>query len=223
MSETTVLIVDDQEMVRAGLRMIIDAQGDLRVVGEASEGTEAIEAVARLRPDVVLMDIRMPGIDGIEATKRIMGKSDNRPKVIVLTTFDLDEYVVEAIRAGASGFLLKDAPPSLLTDGIRVVARGDALLSPSVTRRLINRYIGTDIHLGSEVSRAIGTLTEREREVLEAMAAGLSNEEIAERLYIGETTVKTHVSNVLAKLHLRDRIQAVVFAYESGIVRPGAS
>ncbi len=218
------LLADDQAMVRTGLRMILDAQPDLAVVGEAAEGRQAVEEAHRLRPDAVLMDIRMPGMDGVEATRCLAGPGVEDPlRVLVLTTFDLDEYVVEALRAGASGFLLKDAPAEVLLDGIRVVARGDALLAPPVTRRLIDRFVASYPRPDPRVDEELATLTDREREVLVLVARGLSNEEIARQLYLSDSTVKTHVSNVLAKLHLRDRVQVVVLAYEAGIVRPGSA
>lgn len=218
-----VLLVDDQALVRTGLRMIIDAHDDLRVVGEAADGRAGVAEARRVRPDVALMDVRMPVMDGIEATRALLQLGEEHPKVIVLTTFDLDEHVVDALEAGASGFLLKDAPAEMLVEGIRVVARGDALLAPSVTKRLLHRYVGSRPRLGAEATARLASLTAREREVLELVAAGLSNDEIAEALFIGDTTVKTHVSRVLTKLQLRDRVQAVVFAYESGIVRPGGA
>ena len=207
-----ILIADDQELVRAGLRMILEAQGDLEVVAEASDGLEAIAAAERTDPDVILMDIRMPNLDGVEATRRLEGR-----RVLILTTFDLDEYVVEALRAGASGFLLKDAPPAELVRAVRVVATGDALLSPSVTRQLLDRVVP---RLGATqpAPAVLESLTDRERDVLRLVAQGLSNAEIAERLVVSEATVKTHVSHILEKLDLRDRVQAVVVAYESGLV-----
>jgi DNA-binding NarL/FixJ family response regulator len=228
-----VLLVDDQPLLRAGFRMILTAEPDLDVVGDVSNGAEAVGAVATLRPDVVLMDIRMPVMDGVEATRRIvLGRPANAdtgvspPRVLILTTFDLDEYVVEALRAGASGFLLKDVPPDDLVAAIRVVAAGDAMLAPTVTRRLLDRYAATlaPVRDGSERDgppAAAADLTERELEVWRLMARGLSNQEIADTLFLGETTVKTHVSRVLMKLDVRDRVQAVVLAYELGIVRPG--
>lgn len=215
-----VLIVDDQALVRAGLRVLVDAAEDLEVVGEAEDGASAVAAAAELRPDVVLMDVRMPGIDGLEATRRILSDlAEEAPHVIVLTTFDADEYVYEALRAGASGFLLKDAEPAQLAEAIRVVARGEALLAPSVTRRLITEFASRP-----EVRRAepaeLASLTEREREVLTSVAQGLSNDEVAERLFISPATAKTHVSRVMMKLGARDRAQLVVIAYESGLVVP---
>lgn len=218
-----VLIVDDQAMVRTGLRMIVEAEEDIRVVGEAEDGRSAVTETLRLRPHVVLMDIRMPAMDGLEATRQIMHLGLKEVKVIVLTTFDADEHVVEALRAGASGFLLKDAPAEKLLEGIRVAAVGDALLAPQVTRRLVDRFVASYPEIEIELEAALDGLTAREREVLEMVARGLSNEEIARELYLSEATVKTHVSNMLAKLNLRDRVQAVVLAYEAGIVRPGAA
>jgi DNA-binding NarL/FixJ family response regulator len=218
-----ILLADDQAMVRTGLRMIIDAQSDLTVVGEAADGREAVEQVRRLAPDVVLMDIRMPTLDGIAATRQLVGGGQMPPvRVIVLTTFDLDDQVVDALHAGASGFLLKDAPAEVLLDGIRAVDRGDALLDPAVTRRMIDRFVTALPRADPAVESALATLTEREREVLTLIARGLSNDEIADRLHLADSTVKTHVSSVLAKLHLRDRVQAVVLAYEAGLVRPGS-
>lgn len=214
-----VLVVDDQALVRAGFRMILDAEPDLQVVGEAADGIEAVEAAARSHPDVILMDVRMPRLDGVEATARIAQGAD-APRVLILTTFDLDEYVFAALRAGASGFLLKDTPADDLVAAVRVVAAGDALLSPSVTRRVIEEF-AAQAAPGTTATADLGTLTEREHEVLVLMARGLSNAEIATQLYLSETTVKTHVGRVLMKLHLRDRVQAVVLAYESGLVRPG--
>jgi len=211
------LVVDDQAMMRAGFRMILEAQPDIRVVGEAPDGAAAVAEAQRLRPDVVLMDIRMPRLDGVEATRRLSGL-----RVLILTTFDLDEYVVAALRAGASGFLLKDAPPEELVRAVRVVAAGDALLAPSVTRRLLDRFAGLPGDAPAAAARALERLTEREREVLGLIARGLSNAEIAAHLVVTEATVKTHVSHVLAKLDLRDRVQAVVLAYDLGLVRPGA-
>jgi DNA-binding NarL/FixJ family response regulator len=214
-----VLVVDDQKLVRAGFRMILEAEADLVVVGEAGDGADAIEQAKRCQADVVLMDIRMPGIDGIAATAKVTAMAQP-PKVLVLTTFDLDEYVHEALRAGASGFLLKDTPPEQLVEAIRVVHLGDAVVAPSVTRRLIESFART---ASPTPPAALEQLTEREVDVLRAMARGQSNAEIAEELILGEATVKTHVGRVLMKLGLRDRVQAVVFAYENGIVQPGAS
>jgi DNA-binding NarL/FixJ family response regulator len=210
-----VLIVDDQELMRAGFRMILEAERDIRVVGEAGDGLAAIDAAAVTSPDVVLMDIRMPRMDGVEATRRLRDQ-----RVIILTTFDHDEYVVEALRAGASGFLLKDAPPAELVRAVRVVAAGDALLAPTVTRRLLDRMVA-QLTIAHGSNPRLEQLTEREREVLQLVARGRSNGEIAGELHVSETTVKTHVSHVLEKLDLRDRVQAVVMAYESGLVTPG--
>lgn len=212
-----VLLVDDQPLVRAGLRMLLGEESDIAVVAEATNGEEAIVAAAELSPDVVLMDIRMPVLNGLEATRRIV-KLRPEAKVVILTTFDLDEYVFEALRAGASGFLLKEAPADEIVRGVRVAASGDALLAPSITRRLIERFSG---HAFRAETTQLRWLTEREREVLVLMARGLSNSEIATRLFLGETTVKTHVAHVLDKLAVRDRVQAVVLAYESGLVLPG--
>jgi DNA-binding NarL/FixJ family response regulator len=211
-----VVLVDDQTLVRSGFRMILKAEPGIDVVGEAADGRQAIEAVRELRPDLVLMDIRMPNLDGLEATRRILAEPDP-PRVLVLTTFDLDEYVFAALRAGASGFLLKDAPEQQLTAAIRVAADGGALFSPSVTRKLIERFAS---HV--DPPPGLAELTEREREVLRLLARGLSNAEIAAQLVVSEHTVKTHVARVLMKLDLRDRTQAVVLAYESGLVQPGA-
>ena len=211
----SVVLADDQPLVRAGLRMILETEPDLSVVGEATTGAEAVEVCARERPDVVLMDVRMPVMDGIEAT-RLVTAVDDPPRVLVLTTFDLDEVVYDALRAGASGFLLKDAPEDRLTTAIRVVADGGSLFAPSVTRRLIEEFAKRD----HAPPAAVEGLTEREGEVLRLVARGLSNTEIANELFITENTVKTHVARVLMKLGLRDRVQAVVLAYESGMVRP---
>ena len=216
---TTVLLADDQELVRAGLRTVLDSQDGIEVVGEASNGREAVDLARELRPDVVLMDVRMPELDGIAATRELAGAADGRPRVLVLTTFDLDEYVFDAVKAGASGFLLKDATPTRLAAAIRAVDEGDSLLAPDVTRRLVERFAAEPA--GPDVDGALGELTEREIEVLELVARGLSNAEIAELLVVSMPTVKTHVGRVLMKLGLRDRVQAVVFAYEAGIVRPG--
>ena len=214
-----VLVVDDQSLVRAGFVKLVEFESDLRVVGEVGDGFEVVEAVVRTRPDVVLMDIRMPRLDGIEATRRIRaGRA--APRVLVLTTYDLDEYVFDAIKAGASGFLLKDAPADQLVAGIRVVAAGDALLAPAVTRRLIEE-VARRPSPPPEGPAELAELTAREREILTLMARGLTNTEIAADLVLGESTVKTHVGNILSKLALRDRVQAVVLAYETGLVRPG--
>jgi DNA-binding NarL/FixJ family response regulator len=214
-----VLIADDQALVRAGFRMILEAEKDLSVVAEARDGAQAVEAARRDRPDVVLMDIRMPTMDGLEATRRIMAASSRPSRVLILTTFDLDEYVYEALRAGASGFLLKDVPPEQLVAGIRTVAEGDSLLSPPITRRLIESFVRE--HRRAQRPPQIDELTAREFEIFGLVARGLSNAEIAGHLVVSSTTVKTHVARVLAKLGLRDRIQAVVLAYETGIVQPG--
>ena len=219
-----VVVVDDQALVRTGFRMILEAEPDLEVVGEAGDGIEAIERFRQVRPDVVLMDVRMPRMDGVEATRHLAGPGVADPaRVLVLTTFDLDEHVYDALRAGASGFLLKDVPPEDLVAAVRIVAGGDALLAPSITRRLIADFAQRPAPAVDPAGAPeLSTLTEREREVLVLMARGLSNAEIAGSLYLGETTVKTHVGRVLMKLGLRDRVQAVVLAYETGIVTPGA-
>jgi DNA-binding NarL/FixJ family response regulator len=216
-----VLIADDQALVRAGFRMILEAEEDMEVVGEASDGREAVAEARRLRPDVVLMDVRMPEVDGIEATRRLLGDGGPDTKVVMLTTFDMDEYVYDALRAGASGFLLKDVPPEQLIAGIRAVASGDALLAPSVTRRVIEEFVRRPPASVRTLPPKLAELTARELEVLRALARGLSNAEIATELFVSETTVKTHVAHVLMKLGLRDRVQAVVLAYESGLVEPG--
>jgi DNA-binding NarL/FixJ family response regulator/class 3 adenylate cyclase len=218
-----VLIVDDQVLVRTGFRMILEAEPDIEVVGEASDGLEAIAQARALRPDVLLMDVRMPEVDGIEATRRLLGEDGAEAKVVMLTTFDMDEYVYEALRAGASGFLLKDVPPEQLVAGIRAVASGDALLAPSVTRRVIEEFVRRPPDSVREAPAKIAELTARELEVLKLIARGLSNAEIAKELFVSETTVKTHVAHVLMKLNLRDRVQAVVLEYESGLVQPGES
>ena len=214
-----VVLADDQELVRAGFRVILGTEDGIEVVGEAGDGLAAVELVERLRPDVVLMDVQMPGVDGLEATRRILGAAtpDRPVKVVILTTFDREDYLFEALRRGASGFLLKNASPEDLVDAVRVVARGDALLSPEVTRRVVARF--TTAAPSAPASRP-PELTDREFEVLVALARGASNAEIADELFLGESTVKTHVSRVLAKLGLRDRTHAVVFAYENGIVAP---
>ena len=216
---TRVLLVDDQPLLRTGFRMILSAESDLTVVGEAGDGATAVELARRLRPDVVLMDIRMPVMDGIQATRALAGPGVEEPvKVLMLTTFGLDEYVVESLRAGASGFLLKDAPPEDLVEAIRIVAAGDALLAPSVTRRLLDRVASRLPPANENTIPALSELTDREMEVLKLLARGLSNAEIAEKLVVSETTVKTHVSRVLSKLDLRDRVQAVILCYETGLV-----
>ncbi|MCF2527414.1 response regulator [Yinghuangia soli] len=224
-----VILVDDQPLLRTGFRMILEAEPDIAVVGEAADGQQAVELVRTLQPDVVLMDIRMPRMDGVEATRRIVGTGrdggrpdDGSARVLVLTTFDLDEYVVEALRAGASGFLLKDVPADDLIAAIRVIADGDALLAPSITRRLLDMYAARLPAAEDPTPDALAMLTEREVEVLRLVARGMSNAEIAAELFVSETTVKTHVGHVLTKLGLRDRVQAAVYAYESGLVRPGA-
>ncbi|MFJ9630163.1 response regulator [Streptomyces sp. NPDC091280] len=227
---TTVLIVDDQPLQRLGFRMLLEANPDTEVVGEAGHGGEAVRMAAELRPDVILMDVRMPGMDGIEATRRVVAAGD-RSRVLILTTFDLDEYAHEALRAGASGFLLKDAHPEELLAGIRAVASGDAVIAPALTRRLLDAYAQ---HLPKHAPRApdrapaaddprISSLTEREREILLAIGQGWTNGEIAERLFVSESTVKTHVGRVLAKVGARDRIQAVILAYDLGLARPNSS
>ena len=213
-----VLVADDQEMVRAGFRRLLESEAGIEVVGEASDGSEACEAARRLRPDVVLMDIRMPRLDGITATRRVTAEVP-AARVLILSTYDLDRYVYAALRAGASGFLLKDAPAADLVDGVRVVARGDALLAPSITRRLIGEFARRpDPEAGPA---ELAELTGREREVLALVARGFSNAEIAAELVVAEATVKSHVGSILMKLSLRDRVQAVVLAYEAGVVRPG--
>jgi DNA-binding NarL/FixJ family response regulator len=217
-----VLIADDQPLLRAGFRMILEAEPDIEVTGEAGDGLEAVERARLSRPDVVLMDIRMPNLDGVEATRRLTSaESGQSPRVLILTTFNLDEYVFEALRAGASGFLLKDVPPDELVAGIRVVAAGEALLAPSVTRRLLDRVATRLPTADRATTAALESLTDREVEVLKLLARGLSNAEIAKEFVVSETTVKTHVGHVLQKLGVRDRVQAVVLAYETGVVQPG--
>jgi len=213
-----ILIADDQELVRTGFRVVLDAEPDLEVVGEAADGLAALEAVAQLDPDVVLMDIRMPNLDGIEATRRIAA-TDGAPRVLILTTFDLDDYVYEALRAGASGFLLKDARTEELRLAVRTVASGDALLSPTITRRLIESY--TRRPPPTARPAPLAELTPRELDVLRLLARGLSNADIARELVVGDATIKTHVARIFSKLDLHDRAQAVVLAYESGLVQPG--
>jgi len=215
-----VLIADDQPLVRTGFGLIIKPQKDIELVGEAADGYQAIELAAKLRPDVILMDIRMPRLDGLEATRRVLADPTlQHTRILILTTFDLDEYVYDALRAGASGFLLKDAPSEQLIDGIRVVAAGDALLAPSITRRLIEGYVRQPTPRVA-TTPALDELTRREREVLELIARGHSNADIARQLYVSDATVKTHVAHVFAKLDLHDRAQAVVYAYETGVVQP---
>jgi DNA-binding NarL/FixJ family response regulator len=217
------LLVDDQAMVRTGFRMILEAAGDIEVVGEASDGADAISQARALAPDVVLMDIQMPNLDGLEATRALVRPGTDRgPKVMILTTFERDDYIFDALRAGASGFLLKNAPPEELVEAVRTVAEGNALLSPSVTKRIITEFSSassTPLKPSPELDR----LTERETEVLQHVATGATNAEIAAALFVGEATVKTHVSNLLTKLGMRDRVQLVVFAYEGGLIEPGQS
>jgi len=219
---TKLLLADDQELMRMAFRMVMDTQPDIQIVGEARNGREAVDAVGRLAPDVVLMDVRMPELDGVQATRMII-ESDSSARIIILTTFDLDEYVYAALRAGASGFLLKDTPPADLLSGIRAVASGDAVVAPRVTRRLLSAYAHR-LPVPGRPDRGqherLGTLTAREREVLIEVAGSLSNAEIAERLVLSEATVKSHVGRILSKLGLRDRVQIVVFAYETGLVTP---
>ncbi|MFB7596383.1 response regulator [Streptomyces sp. NPDC056160] len=214
-----ILLCDDQQLIRMGLRMVLDSQPDLTVVGEAADGRTALERSAQLRPDLVLMDVRMPGVDGLTATRRLLA-GPAAPKVLVVTTFDLDEYAYGALRAGAAGFLVKDALGEEILVTVRAVLRGDVVMAPSVIRRLVERFVLPEPSL-AHIGR-LGLLTEREREVLTLVARGLSNQEIAGRLHLGETTVKTHLGRTLTKLDLRDRVQAVIFAYESGLVRVGA-
>jgi DNA-binding NarL/FixJ family response regulator len=212
-----ILLADDQALVRGGLRMILDAQPDLAVVGEAADGREALQQARELAPDLVLMDVRMPALDGLEATRRLLAGGDAAAKVLVLTTFDLDDYVYEAIRAGASGFLLKSAPPQQLVQGVRTVMAGDALLAPEITRRLLDRFIARPPP-SAGTPPALAELSQRELEVLRLIADGCSNAEIAAALFLGETTIKTHVNHILTKLRLRDRVQAVVLAHRSGLM-----
>ncbi|MEU8157694.1 response regulator transcription factor [Micromonospora sp. NPDC048986] len=221
-----VLLADDQHLVRTGFRVILEVEDDIEVVGEAADGERAVTMTRATRPDVVLMDVEMPGMDGLEATRQIVADGPGAPAVLILTTFDRDDYLFAALRAGASGFLLKNGTPEELIEAIRVLARGDGLLAPEITRRVISSFArpgdpsGT-AHRGPAAETALAELTPREREVLMLLAAGSSNAEIASAIHLGEATVKTHVSRVLAKLGLRDRVQAVVFAYENGVVRPG--
>jgi DNA-binding NarL/FixJ family response regulator len=219
---TSVLIVDDQALVRVGLRKILEAEPETTVVGEAGDGEDAVTEARRLRPDVVLMDIRMPVLDGIEATRRIV-RDRAVTRVLMLTTFGLDSYVYDALRAGASGFMLKDAPPEEIAAAVRIVANGEALLAPPITRAVIEEFTRQSPTPPSAPPRAVEELTPREREVLDLLAHGLSNSEICERLVISEATAKTHVAHILQKLDLRDRVQAVIYAYETGLVAPGSS
>jgi DNA-binding NarL/FixJ family response regulator len=218
---TKVLIVDDQSLVRAGFRMILEAEPDIDVVGEAADGLTAVLAARETEPHVILMDVRMPNVDGLEATRRLLEGKETGPRILILTTFDLDEYVYEALRAGASGFLLKDTPPEQLVEAIRIVAGGDALLSPTITRRVIAEFVRRPPTVGLEPSKGLDELTSEERDVLRLVARGLSNEEIAAEADVEEATVKADVARILEKLRLRDRVQAVVFAYEQGVVQAG--
>jgi len=222
-AQIRVVIVDDQALVRGGFRMILESQPDITVVGEAENGIQGVKITRELQPDVVLMDVRMPELDGVAATAKLAGPGiENPAKVMILTTFDLDSYVYNALRNGASGFLLKDAPPEDLIAAVRVIASGEALLAPSITRRLIEEFQANGSPIATPLAHPeIKNLTAREREVLVAMSKGLSNSEIADQLFVGETTIKTHVGHILTKLAVRDRVQAVVTAYESGLVRPG--
>ena len=217
-----VLLCDDQALVRSGFRMVLEAREDMRVIGEADDGIQAVALARHAKPDVILMDIRMPNMDGVEATRRLVA-AGTPARILILTTYDADEYVFDALRAGASGFLLKDIQPVELVEAIRVIARGDALLAPTVTRRLLDRFAHTLPAVGAVATPALASLTERETEVLSLLATGLSNLELAERLFLTEATIKTHVSSILRKLGLRDRVQAVVLAYQAGLVRPHAS
>ena len=221
MIQTRVVVVDDQAVIRGGLRLIVDNEPDLTVVGEAADGLAAVQVVAAASPDVVLMDVRMPLLDGIEATRRIVGAGEGAPGVLVLTTFEDDDYVFGALRAGASGFLLKDATPDVLVAAIRSIAAGDALVDPAVTRRLVERWADLEGAASADVPTPAAELTERERETLVGLARGLANKELAAELFVSEATVKSHVSSLLLKLDVRSRVQAVILAYELGIVRPG--
>jgi DNA-binding NarL/FixJ family response regulator len=214
-----VLLVDDQAMVRAGIHMILEAENDIHVIGEAEDGAKAVASAHKLKPDVVLMDIQMPLLNGLEATRQIIQTIGNTCRILILTTFERDDYVFEALRAGASGFILKNAPPEDLIAAVRVVAEGNALLAPSVTRRIIHEFAQRTPR--NDLKEKLSSLTEREIEVLRLIAKGKTNAEIAVDLFVGETTVKTHISNLFAKLDLRDRVQAVVYAYESGLIQPG--
>jgi DNA-binding NarL/FixJ family response regulator len=214
-----VVLVDDQALIRTGFKMILESEDDIEVVGEASDGEQAISMTRSVRPDVVLMDVQMPTMDGLEATGRIVRDANIPSRIVILTTFERDDYVFEALRAGASGFLLKNAPSEELVHAVRVVAAGDALLAPSVTRKVIEGFIRRPAHRSNEVE--LRRLTERETEILKLLATGKSNSELAAHLFVGEGTIKTHVSSVLTKLGIRDRMQAVIFAYESGLIEPG--
>jgi DNA-binding NarL/FixJ family response regulator len=216
-----VLIADDQPMVRAGLRMILELEPDIEIVGEAADGNEAIAVAGDTKPDVILMDVRMPNLDGLEATRRIVHDRDHLPRVLILTTFDLDAYVFEALQAGASGFVLKDIQPEHLVDAIRVIANGEALLSPMVTRRLIEEFVRRPPDVVRQPPQELDQLTPREAEIMRMVARGLSNAEIAAQAFVSEPTVKTHVARILMKLGLRDRVQVVVYAYERGLTTPG--
>ena len=217
-----VLIADDQPMVRAGLRMILELEPDLDIVGEAADGNEAVAVAAATEPDVILMDVRMPNLDGLEATRRIVGSREDGPRVLILTTFDLDVYVYEALASGASGFVLKDIEPEKLVDAIRVIANGEALLSPRVTKKLIEEFVRRPPDVVRPSPRELEQLTAREAEIMALVARGLSNAEIAAQAFVSEPTVKTHVARILMKLGLRDRVQVVVYAYEHGLAKPGS-
>jgi DNA-binding NarL/FixJ family response regulator len=221
-SPISVLIVDDQALARTGLRMVLEVEPDIVVVGEAADGEEAVEMAATTTPDVILMDVRMPRMDGLEATRRIVRTDEPGPQVLVLTTFDLDEYVYEALLAGASGFVLKDIPPEQLVEAIHVVASGDALLAPTITRRLIEEFVRRPPEVARPRPRELDQLTPREAEIMRYVAKGLSNAEIAAQAYVSEPTVKTHIARILMKLGLRDRVQVVVYAYEHGLAQPGS-
>jgi DNA-binding NarL/FixJ family response regulator len=217
-----VLIADDQPMVRAGLRMILELEPDIDIVGEAADGNEAVAVAAATGPDVILMDVRMPNLDGLEATRRVVGSREDGPRVLILTTFDLDVYVYEALASGASGFVLKDIEPEKLVDAIRVIANGEALLSPTVTRKLIEEFVRRPPEVVRPSPRELEQLTAREAEIMALVARGLSNAEIAAQAFVSEPTVKTHVARILMKLGLRDRVQVVVYAYEHGLAKPGS-
>ena len=215
----SVVLVDDQALIRTGFKMILESEDDIEIVGEAGDGDQGVAAVRRLRPDVVLMDVQMPTMDGLEATRRIVQEGSIPSRIVILTTFERDDYIFDALRAGASGFLLKNSPPDELVHAVRVVAAGEALLAPSVTQKVIEEFIEQPARHSSEAE--LGRLTARETEILKLLATGKSNAELAGHLFVGEGTIKTHVSNVLTKLGLRDRMQAVIFAYESGLIEPG--